>query len=160
MSDIVPAHSQTVTNVYTVLYPDHYPRQEDPHYHAFEAWRKAHIAEAVCFVGRRVGFDECADAQGNPIPVQPPVDGKGIELHHHWLEFAVINAAYLKALQIDFPDLTTPERAAIWAETDANFLFLCVKHHRAGAGAHKIDYANFCAEEYVRNLIAARRAPA
>ena len=68
---ITPAHSQQVTNRYHIAYRDHAPRESDPYYAAFTVYRAAHIADAVCYTGVRVGFDECADAQGKPIPTQP-----------------------------------------------------------------------------------------
>ncbi len=120
-----PAHSQQVTNHYHVVYPSHAPRVEDPHYAAFNAYRAANVATAVCYTGRRVGFDECMDAQGKPVGPQPN-GGHGLELHHHFLEFAVINAIDLAALEVDYPNLTDPDMVGAWAETDANFLWLCI----------------------------------
>lgn len=146
-----PAHDQPVVNRYVVHYPAHQPRKDDPHYHAFEAYRKAHIHWAVCYVGQRVGFDECADDQGKPI--SQPGGGHGLELHHHYLEFAVINAVDLAAIQKDYPNLTDPEKVAEWAETDPNFMWLCAKHHRGDGGAHHASYADFDASLYVKNLI-------
>lgn len=149
-----PAHSQQVTNHYHVAYPEHAPRTADPHYHAFEAYRKAHIAEAICYTGFRVGFDECADAQGKPIATQPD-GGHGLELHHHYLEFATVNAVDLAALERDFPNLTDPEKVADWAETDENFLWLCAKHHRGFGGVHHASAADWQASQYVQNLLSA-----
>jgi len=147
-----PAHDQAVVNRYVVHYPAHAPRKDDPHYHAFEAYRKAHLHWAVCYVGQRVGYDECADAQGHLLPNQPG-SGQGLELHHHYLEFAVINAVDLEALQKDYPDLTDPAKVADWAESDVNFMWLCAKHHRGQGGAHHASFADFDAELYVKNLI-------
>ena len=96
---ITPAHSQQVTNHYHIAYPAHVPRLTDPHYLAFEAFHKANQGTAVCYTGRRVGFDECADAQGKPV-VQPAF-ANGLELHHHFLEFATVNAVDIAALQVD-----------------------------------------------------------
>ena len=148
---VTPAHSQQVTNHYHIAYPDHQPRADDPHYHAFNAFHAANQGTAVCFVGRRVGFDECETAQGGPL-VQP-ANGNGLELHHHFLEFAVLNAVSLAALEVDFPDLTDPEKVANWAETDANFMWLCAKHHRGYGGAHHASYADFNGSLYVQNLL-------
>jgi len=149
---ITPAHSQQVTNTYHIAYPDHAPRTLDPHYLAFEAFRKVNVLAAVCYTGRRVGFDECADAQGNPIPVQPD-NGHGLELHHHFLEFATVNAVDLAALEVDYPDLTDPDKVAAWAETDVNFLWLCARHHRGFGGVHHAAAADWEASLYVQNLL-------
>lgn len=132
------AHLQKETHRYVVNFPAHEPRTEDPHYHAFNEYRKTHVATAKCYVGQRVGFDECEGT---------------LELHHHFLEFAVINEVYLAALEVDFPEIDTPEKAASWAETDGNFMWLCSRHHRGPGGAHNATFADFSAEEYVRDLI-------
>ena len=149
---VTPAHSQQVTNHYSIAYPDHLPRVGDPHYAAFNAYHRANEGTAVCYTGFRVGFDECADAQGAPMPVQPPPGG-GMELHHHFLEFAVINEIDMAALEVDFPNLTDPEKVAVWAETDPNFIWLCAKHHRGYGGVHHASAADWEAEQYVKNLL-------
>lgn len=149
---ITPAHSQQVTNHYHVSYPEHAPRTNDPHYLAFEAYRRKNITQAVCYVGRRVGYDECMDAQGNVIPTQPDT-GRGLELHHHFLEFATVNAVSIAALEVDFPDLTDSEKVAVWAESDPNFIWLCAKHHRGFGGVHHASAADWQASVYVQNLL-------
>jgi hypothetical protein len=146
------AHDQKVTNTYIISFLEHEPRQDDPHYHAFNAYKKAHKHEAVCYVGKRIGYEYCGDEHGNPIPNQPD-DGIGLELHHTHLEFAVINGVDLKALEVDFPNLTDPEKVAEWAETDANFMFLCAKHHRSGIGAHHASFADFSGSMYVPGML-------
>jgi hypothetical protein len=42
---------------------------------------------------------------------------------------------------------------AAWAETDANFMWLCAKHHRGAGGIHHAAAADFEAELYIRDLI-------
>lgn len=150
---VTPAHSQQVSNHYHLAYPAHQPREGDPHYLAFNVFRRANVATAVCYVGRRVGFDECRDAQGAPVDPQPN-GGHGLELHHHFLEFAVINAVDLAAIEVDFPNLTNADKVADWAETDPNFMWLCAKHHRSMTGAHHAAFADFEASLYVQNLLA------
>lgn len=130
-------HSRNVDNKYEVHYPDHAPRDGDPHYHAFEAFRKAHKDTATCWIGSHIP-GEC--------------EGE-LELHHHFLEFAVINAVDLDAIQKDFPNLTDPEKVAEWAESDQNFMWLCAKHHRSPVGAHRAAFADFEASAYVKGLL-------
>lgn len=149
---ITPAHSQQVTNRYQIAYPEHQPRATDPHYKAFETYRRDHITEAVCYVGQRVGFDECADALGAAILTQPG-SGHGLELHHHVLEFSLLNSVDLKALEVDFPFLTDSAQIASWAESETNLVFLCAKHHRGVGGIHHAAYADFEASLYIRDLI-------
>lgn len=132
------AHEQVVTNRYDIHYPDHAPREGDPHYHAFESYKRTHKDTARCYVGDRVGTSEC--------------DGT-LELHHHFLEFAVVNEVDLDAIEKDYPNLTDPEKVAEWAESDPNFMWLCSKHHRSAVGAHHAAYADFEASLYVKGLL-------
>src|SRR5438105_4977861 len=146
-----PAHVQQVTNHYSLHFPQHAPRESDPHYAAFNAYHRAHIHEMVCDVGRRLGFEECADAKGGPMLDQP--GHPGLELHHKILEFSLINEVDLAALELDYPNLTDPDKVAAWAETDANFVWYCAKHHRGVGGVHHAAYADFEASLYVKDLI-------
>jgi hypothetical protein len=151
MSDETPKHDQRTTNHYVIHYPAHAPREGDPHYAAFNAYHRANSHKSVCFVGQRLGFDQCADAQGKAMLDQP--GHPGLELHHKVLEFSLINAVDLAAIALDFPDLTDEEKVAAWAETEPNFMWLCAKHHRGAGGIHHAAAADFEAELYVRDLI-------
>ena len=156
MSDatvITAAHTQKVTNTYLISYPDHAPRATDPHYKAFGAYRALHVAAAVCFVGQHVGFDECADALGKPIPEQPGAGGHGLELHHKVLEFSLLNSVDIKALEVDYPFLVDSAAITAWAEGEGNLQFLCALHHRGVGGIHHAAYADFEASLFVRSLI-------
>lgn len=157
MADVAPlitvAHTQRVTNTYLLSYPDHAPRATDPHYKAFAAFRAAHVAAAVCFVGQRVGFDQCSDALGAPMLEQPCALGHGLELHHKVLEFSLLNSIDLKALIVDYPFLVDSDAVAAWSEGAGNLEFICAKHHRGVGGIHHAAYADFEAELYVRNLV-------
>lgn len=146
-----PEHNQSVVNHYVIHYPAHEPRTGDPNYSAFEAYHRANEATAVCYVGRRLGFDQCADAQGKAMLDQP--GHPGLELHHKILEFATINEVDIAALDVDFPDLTDLDKVKAWAETEPNFMWLCAKHHRGAGGAHHAAWADFEAEMYIRDLI-------
>lgn len=137
-STMTDAHDQKVSNTYTVHFPDHEPREDDPHYHAFNAYKRAHKATAKCYIGERVGFNECEG---------------GLELHHSHLEFSLINEVDLAAMEKDYPNLTDPEKVAEWAETDANFMWLCSKHHRGVGGIHHASHSDFEASIYIKGLI-------
>ena len=70
-----PAHDQNVTHRYTVHYPDHEPRESDPHYRDFNAYRRRTKDAAQCAIGaHRADFSECS------------LD-KPLELHHAHIEF-------------------------------------------------------------------------
>ncbi|WP_030237930.1 hypothetical protein [Streptomyces sp. NRRL S-350] len=138
----VAAHDQPATHRYTMHFPAHEPREDDPHYAAFNAYRKHHRQGAACYVGERAGHDQCA---GN------------LELHHAVLEFAVANAADAEALHKDFPEISehaTAEEITDWAESSpGQFRWLCAFHHRGAGGAHTASHADWTAQLYVPGLI-------
>jgi hypothetical protein len=112
---MTPAHEQAETHRYVMHFPEHLPRKDDPHYAAFEAFRRHHRTGAVCYVGERVGTEHCAGT---------------LELHHAVLEFATANAADPRALHRDFPEIAetaTAEEIADWLENSpGEFRWLCV----------------------------------
>jgi hypothetical protein len=140
--DVVAAHQQAETHRYVMHFPDHAPRAEDPHYAAFEAFRRHHRQGAVCYVGERVGLEHCAGT---------------LELHHAVLEFATANAADPRALHRDFPEISetaTGEEIADWLESSpGEFRWLCSFHHRGHGGAHTASHADWTAQLYVPGLI-------
>ena len=69
----VAAHSQPQTHHYLVHFPPHPARPSDPHYADFNAYHQAHRAAARCYIGERIGFGDCMDAQLRPCP--PPSGG-------------------------------------------------------------------------------------
>jgi len=144
-------HDQRVTNHYVIHFPEHAPRESDPNYAAFNAYHRLNHARSVCLVGSRLGFEQCADAQGHEMLDQP--GHPGLELHHKILEFATLNSVDLVALALDFPAVTTTEELLAWAETAANFMWLCPKHHRGAGGIHHAAAADWSAELYIRDLI-------
>ncbi len=133
-----PAHDQTESSRYVVHYPEHLPRTEDPFYKAFLAYHRATGPTAKCYVGLRVGFDSCAG---------------GLELHHAHVEFSLANGINLTAIQVDFPDLSDMQAVLKWVESDQNFRWLCVFHHRGHAGTHVASHALWEAGQYVKALI-------
>lgn len=151
---VTKAHDQTFTHHYTLHYPSHYPRKDDPHYFDFNHYHRTHRKTARCYVGQRVGFDDCEDAKGNPCA--PPTDGgeqAGLELHHSHIEFSLQNGVDIKALEVDFPGISDPNKVGAWVESDQNFMWLCAKHHRGnGAGVHSLAYADWEATKYVKGL--------
>ena len=73
----VAAHDQAVTHSYTAHYPEHPPRDGDPHYADFEAYRNRTKATAKCAAGEHRGdYSECS------------LD-KPLEMHHSRIEFAL-----------------------------------------------------------------------
>lgn len=139
----VAAHDQATTHRYVMHYPAHAPRASDPHYAAFEAYRRHTKATAVCYVGERAGSGSCSTGP--------------LELHHATLEFATANAADPAALHRDFPEISEhagAEEIAAWLESSpGEFRWLCAFHHRGHGGAHTASHADWTAQLYVPGLI-------
>jgi hypothetical protein len=149
-----PAHDQAQTHHYTVHFPPHPARRDDPHYIDFNHYHKLHRRTARCYIGSKIGFEDCRDAQGNPCP--DPGEGKqqnGLELHHAYVEFSLQNGIDLAALERDFPGISNNTEVGAWVESDVNFRWLCVFHHRGAGGAHTASHSDWTAEQYVRGLI-------
>ncbi len=149
----VAAHTAAQTHHYVMHFPPHPARTSDPHYVDFNAFHKAHRATARCYVGERIGFGDCRDAQFNPCP--PPETGEqaGLELHHAHVEFSLQNGIDLSALEKDFPGISNATDVGAWVESDVNFRWLCAWHHRGAAGAHTASHSDWEASQYVPSLI-------
>jgi len=155
MSDAaaVAAHAGAQSHHYTVHFPAHPARKDDPHYKDFDAFHRKTRATARCFVGERIGFDDCKDAQGNPCRIDRAGQQSGLELHHAHIEFSLQNGVDLAALEVDYPGISDPATVGAWVESGANFRWLCVFHHRAAGGAHTASHSDWEAEQYVRGLV-------
>lgn len=130
------AHDQAVTHRYVIHFPAHEPREGDPHYIDFEAYRRRTHATAVC------AFDNADCDRTNPL-----------ELHHRIIEFALLNAVNLVALERDYPGVSDPDSVGAWVESATNLEWLCRFHHRGHGGAHVASAADFAAERYVPGMI-------
>jgi len=135
----VPAHDQHTTHSYYIRYPAHEPRESDPHYKDFHAYRKRTVATAKCAIGEhRNDFSECHGP---------------LQLHHGIIEFAVMNAVNLEWLEVDYPGISNPDEVGAWIETAANLVWLCTFHHIGDGGVHVLSSSDYTAEKYVRGLI-------
>lgn len=149
------AHRQIQHHTYWVVYPEHEPREDDPHYKDFNAYHRRTRATARCFVGERIGFHTCGDLHGSPCL---PVEGgqqPSLELHHTHIEFALQNGVDLKALEHDYPGVSDPDTLGAWVESAANLRWLCQWHHRGPIGAHKAAHADWEGSVYINNLLSA-----
>lgn len=135
------AHKQAITHHYTVVYPDHAPRESDPHYVDFEAYRRKTQATAVCAFAVATGVSTECDTT-HPL-----------ELHHSHVEFALQNGIDLAVLERDYPGISDPANVGAWVESAANLEWLCLRHHRGHAGKHSAAFADYEAQRYVRGLI-------
>jgi hypothetical protein len=155
----VPAHDQAITHHYVVHFPPHPARVSDPHYKDFNAYHNKTRATARCYVGERVGYGDCLDAQGNAcLPLADGGEQPGLELHHAHVEFSLQNGISLTALEQDYPGISDPTQVGSWIESGANFRWLCVFHHRGQGGAHTASHADFEASLYVFGLISPKAA--
>ena len=134
-------------------YPEHPARQDDPHYVDFNHYHKLNRALARCFVGTRLGFTECADAQGSPLIIDEHGVQSGLELHHAHIEFALQNGISLTALEVDYPGVSNPDEVGAWVESGENFRWLCAWHHRFAAGAHTASHSDWEGGLYVPGLL-------
>lgn len=132
------SHSQKVSHSYTMHYPAHPARKDDPHYKDFNHYRKTHIKTAKCAYADSADGDHCTDQ---------------LELHHRIIEFSLQNGVDLAVLEKDFPGISDPTTVGAWVESDQNFEWLCSYHHRGHGGVHVAAAADFEAEKYVKGLI-------
>lgn len=133
------AHDQKVTHHYTVHYPDHAPREDDPHYKDFRAYHDRTRATAACAIGaHRRDFSECHGE---------------LELHHAHVEFALQNSIDLSWLEADYPGIGNPDLIGAWVESASNLTWLCEAHHRGAGGVHTASASDFEGEKYIRGLI-------
>jgi hypothetical protein len=136
---IVKEHDQKVTHTYTVHYPDHEPRESDPHYADFRAFKRRTKATAQCEIGKhRNDFSECAGE---------------LETHHSKVEFALVNAVDLKWLEVDYPGISNPDEVGAWVESAEGLMWLCERHHRGSLGIHVLSASDFESCKYVRGLV-------
>jgi len=135
------AHDGNVTHSYTIHYPAHPARTDDPHYVDFDHYHKATHDTAKCSIGEhRDDFSECS------------LD-KPLELHHAHIEFSLQNGLDLTWLEVDYPVVSNPDEVGKWVESAENLVWLCEFHHRGSGGVHVAAASDFEAEKYVRNLI-------
>ena len=133
-------HDQRISNHYLIHYPEHEPRESDPHYRDFNHFRNQTKATAKCAIGaERNDFTECSGQ---------------LELHHSHIEFSLQNGVELKWLEAIYPGVSNPDEVGAWVESAINLEWLCESHHRGVGGIHHAAAADFEASKFIRNLIA------
>ncbi len=152
-STSVAAHTQTESHHYVVHFPPHPARTDDPHYVDFEHYHKKFRPTARCYIGSLIGFDDCRDEKGVLCTIDSSGVQSGLELHHCYVEFSLQNGIDLSALEKVFPGISNTTDVGAWVESDTNFRWLCVFHHRGPGGAHTASHSDWEAEQFVKNLI-------
>jgi len=151
----VAAHTQVITHHYLMHFPPHPARAADPHYADFDHYHRQQRATARCWIGERIGYEDCRDARFGPAP--PPAGGgeqPGLELHHAHIEFSLQNGVSLAALERDYPGVSDPAAVGAWVVSGAaNLRWLCAFHHRGPAGAHTASHSDWEGSQYVQGLI-------
>lgn len=141
---MIEEHNQATTNHYTIHYPPHPARVDDPHYKDFNAIHKAWKKDPtkwLCRVGReRDDYSECDLT-------------KPLELHHAHIEFSLQNGVNLIWLEKAYPGVSNAEEVGAWVESADNLEVLCVRHHRGSGGIHHASASDFEASRFVHGLI-------
>lgn len=150
---LTDAHAAAQTHHYTMHYPAHEARADDPHYVDFNHYHRQHRATARCYIGERLGFAECKDEHGAASTIDANGEQSGVELHHGIVEFSLVNEVDFAALEHDHPGISNPDEVGAWVESDENFRWLCAWHHRGAAGAHTASHSDWEASQYVHGLI-------
>lgn len=128
------AHEQISSNRYRISYPDHEPREQDPHYKDFHAWKESvrNTPAWRCGWAARIGDDSDCDLSAP------------LEAHHAHIEFALANAIDLAHLEHSYPGVSDPDSIGAWIESAANLVLLCRVHHRAtNAGVHHLTASDY-----------------
>lgn len=117
------AHVQQQTIHVTEFYPDHEPRESDPHYKLFEVTR-ARLKRLGLLVCWRCG---AADQ---------------IQLHHAVIEFALANGVDIEQFAAKYPEfhVTDDESFARFVESEGNLLPLCKGCHIGEEAIHLLPY--------------------
>lgn len=136
---VVAAHEQATTRRYVMHYPEHLPRESDPHYRDFEEYRRRTKDSARCAFAAEVADD--AECHG------------GLELHHTHVEFSLQNGVDLKHLEHLYPGISKPDEVGAWVESAENLTWLCAFHHRGHGGVHTAAAADYEASKWVKGLI-------
>lgn len=129
----VAAHTQIDREAIVFYYPDHQPRETDPHYHLFNAAKKRILAAGVgCWI--------CGTREN-------------LELHHSECEYAAATGVDVERFTELFPDyhVTDEESFLCYVESEGNLQVLCALHHRSPyAGIHHCPFPNWKLQRYWR----------
>jgi hypothetical protein len=112
-------------------YPEHGPRETDPHYKIFNAARH-HLID-VLGVGCWIGGARKQDLAAGLSLGHRCYGATQLEAHHHIAEFAALAEEDWQKVAADFPQLNihSDEDFLRAAEAEGGLLILCDKHHRS-----------------------------
>jgi len=133
------------------FYPEHGPRDSDPHYAIFHAARH-HLID-VLEVGCWIGGATKAEIVAGLAPDHPCYGAKQLEAHHHIAEFAGLSEIDWRKVAKDFPQLGihSDEDFLRAAESEGGLLILCDRHHRGPYhGIHTITQPVWQLDRYAQ----------
>lgn len=145
------AHYERRTLHELVAYPEHGPREGDPHYAIFHKARK-HLIDDLgvgCWIG---GATKAQITAGLPEDHRC-FGAHQLEAHHAVAEFAGLNEIDWRKVASDFPQagITSDEEFLRFAESEGGLMILCDVHHRAaGRGIHSVTYPAWLLDRYAR----------
>lgn len=132
-STITKAHYQSEHEAFACFYPEHPPREQDPHYHLFNEARRRVIAAGIgCWI--------CGTHEK-------------LELHHSECEFAAATGIDVESLKLAHPEygLTDDESFLCWVEGEGNLQVLCAECHRSPyRGIHHVPFPNWKLQKFWR----------
>lgn len=136
------AHSVTEHLTLLQVFPEHEPRETDPHYAAFNRTRARleRLGKLQCWINNA----DCDHA--HPI-----------ELHHATVEFSLVNIvdeAHFAQLYPEF-HITDDESFLAWVESEGNLLPLCIQHHRGVLGIHTVHYPAWLVQRFMKAEVTA-----
>lgn len=141
---IVAEHDQVFSRTYTMHYPEHGARPDDPHYKDFDHYHRTTKRDPEiyqCHFGKERGdFSECT------------LD-KPLELHHAHIEWALQNEVDLELLEHTYPGISNRDELGAWIESPDNLIWLCQFHHRGHGGVHVASASDYEGQKYVKRLI-------
>lgn len=143
-------HSRTLHE--TVAYPEHGPRESDPHYAIFNAAKHhlVHVLGVGCWIG---GANLKAIQAGLPA-THRCFGSSQMEAHHAIAEFAGLNETDWRKVANDFPQvgIHSDEDFLTFAESEGGLTILCDKHHRLGnTGIHSVTYPVWLLDRYAKD---------
>lgn len=143
MLETVKAHLQRVTHRYALKYPEHGPRDRDPHKADFDEYKRRRKAAGTwyCDFAHEYRDDSSECDLSGPL-----------ECHHSVIEFALANGVDLKRLEKWYPGVST-EGIGKWIDNAENLCLLCRWHHRGHGGVHVLSASDYEAYKFVEGLI-------
>ncbi len=132
-------------------YPEHGPRETDPHYKIFN--RSRHHLIDVLGVGCWIGGATKTQIADGLAAGHRCYGATVLEAHHSVAEFAGLNAVDWQKIAADFPTLGvhSNEDFLSAAESEGGLLIICSKHHRDPQfGIHSITYPVWTLDRYAQ----------